>query len=54
MVSQDPRLSYNQFMKVLESTVEDLTKGYLSASNSTEPLSFGRLQEQIDNELKND
>lgn len=52
---QDPKrqFAYNQFMKVLESTVEDLTKGYLSASNSTEPLSFGRLQVQVDNELKN-
>jgi hypothetical protein len=50
----DPKrqFAYNQFMKVLESTVEDLTKGYLSISGSTEPLSFGRLQVQIDDELK--
>ena len=52
---KDPKreFAYNQFMKVLESTVEDLTKGYLAASSSTEPLSFGRLQEQIDAELNN-
>jgi len=37
-----------QFMILLESTVEDLTKGYLTAIKSQEPLSFGRLQKQID------
>lgn len=40
-----------QFMVLLESTVEDLTKGYLTATRSQEPLSFGRLQKQIDEEL---
>ena len=40
-----------QFMILLESTVEDLTKGYLTASKSQEPLSFGRLQKQIDEEV---
>ena len=39
-----------QFMKLLESTVEDLTKGYLAASKSQKPLSFGRLKKQIDEE----
>lgn len=39
-----------QFMKLLESTVEDLTKGYLTASKSQKPLSFGRLKTQIDEE----
>jgi len=50
---EDPKreFAYTQFMKVLETTVEDLTKGYLAASGSTEPLSFGRLQPQIDEEL---
>jgi hypothetical protein len=42
-----------QFMKLLESTVEDLTKGYLTAIKSQTPLSFGRLQKQIDNEIGN-
>ena len=40
-----------QFMILLESTVEDLTKGYLTAIKSQEPLSFGRLQKQIDEEV---
>jgi hypothetical protein len=43
--------AYTQFMMVLESTVEDLTKGYLSATASQKSLSFGRLQEPIDEEL---
>lgn len=40
-----------QFMILLDSTVEDLTKGYLTATKSQEPLSFGRLQKQIDKEV---
>ena len=40
-----------QFMILLESTIEDLTKGYLSANKSQEPLSFGRLKKQIDEEV---
>jgi len=40
-----------QFMILLESTVEDLTKGYLTAIKSQELLSFGRLQKQIDKEV---
>ncbi len=50
----DPKkaFAYGQFMLLLESTVEDLTKGYLSASNSKKPLSFGRLQKEIDKEIK--
>ena len=51
----DPKreFAYTQFMMVLESTVEDLTKGYLSAIGSQKSLSFGRLQEPIDEELRN-
>jgi hypothetical protein len=44
--------AYTQFMELLESTVEDLTKGYLTASGSQEALSFGRLQKEIDKELE--
>jgi hypothetical protein len=40
-------------MMVLESTVEDLAKGYLSAAGSQKSLSFGRLQKPIDEELGN-
>jgi hypothetical protein len=49
----DPKreFAYTQFMMILESTVEDLTKGYLSATGSQKSLSFGRLQEPIDEEL---
>lgn len=45
--------AHNQFMMLLESTVEDLTKGYLAATKSQRPLSFGRLQKAIDEELGN-
>jgi hypothetical protein len=40
-----------QHMVLLESTVEDLTKGYLTAIKSQEPLSFGRLQKHVEEEL---
>lgn len=35
--------AYNQFMTLLEITVEDLTKGYLAAAGCKSPLSFGRV-----------
>ena len=49
----DPKreFAYTQFMMALESTVEDLTKGYLSVVGNREPLSFGRLQASIDEEV---
>jgi len=52
---KDPKREFanTQFMKLLESTVEDLTKGYLIAIKSQKPLSFGRLQKQIDKEVGN-
>lgn len=46
--------AYTQFMKLLEPTVEDLTKGYLAATKSQKALSFGRLQKAIDEEMKHD
>lgn len=42
-----------QFMVLLESTVEDLTKGYLVAAKSQNSLSFGRLKKSINEELGN-
>ena len=50
---EDPKREFasTQFMVLLESTVEDLTKGYLAAAKSQEPLSFGRLQKAIDEEV---
>lgn len=52
---EDPKKEFasTQFMKLLESTVEDLTKGYLTAVNSQKMLSFGRLQKAIDKETEN-
>jgi hypothetical protein len=49
---EDPKreFAHTQFMVLLESTVEDLTKGYLAAVKSETPLSFGRLQEAVDQE----
>ncbi len=43
--------AYTQFMILLESTVEDLAKGYLAAIGSREALSLGRLKKQVDKEL---
>ena len=50
---QDPKraFAYAQFMMLLESTVEDLTKGVLAAAGSQQALSFGRLREAVDEEL---
>ncbi len=50
---KDPQREFalTQFMVLLESTVEDLTEGYLAATKNQEPLSFGRLQKQIEEEL---
>ena len=41
----------NQFFLLLESTVEDLTKGLLKANDCKDELSFGRLQKLIDSEI---
>ena len=40
-----------QFMTLLESTTEDLTKGYLVAAKSQNALSFGRLSKSVEEEL---
>jgi predicted metal-dependent hydrolase len=50
---EDPKreFAYTQFMTLLESTVEDLTKGYLAAVKSQNALSFGRLRKSIDKEI---
>jgi hypothetical protein len=50
--NQKREFAYTQFMILLESTVEDLTKGYLTATGSREKLSFGRLQKQVNKELE--
>ncbi|WP_066498182.1 hypothetical protein [Abyssisolibacter fermentans] len=43
----------NQFFTLLESTVEDLAKGFLKANGCKEELSFGRLQKLIHDEIGN-
>ena len=52
---KDPKreFAYTQFMVLLESTVEDLTKGYLAATGSQQSLSFGRLRKPVDEEVGN-
>lgn len=40
-----------QFMILLESTTEDLTKGYLEAAGIRNALSFGRLSKSIEEEI---
>ncbi len=49
----DPKYSfaYGYFMTVLESTVEDLAKGYLKTGGESKELSYGRLEKQIAEEL---
>ena len=43
--------AYTQFMKILEPTVEDLSKGFLSIGGDDKEISFGRIQKQVDDEL---
>lgn len=51
----DPKynFAYNKFMVLLESTVEDLTKGFLTTGGENKEISFGRLEKQVEEELKN-
>lgn len=49
----DPKyqFAYDRFMEVLETTVEDLTKSFLSLVGENKRLSFGRVNRQIAKEL---
>jgi hypothetical protein len=49
----DPKRQFamRQFFTLLESTVEDLVKGYLAASSVKESLIFGRLEKQVVDEI---
>jgi len=51
---KDPKqtFAYNQFMEMLESTTEDLTKALLTASGSKPKLSYHRVQHAVNQELK--
>lgn len=50
---KDPKKEFasTQFMVLLESTVEDLAKGYLAANRNQKTLSFGRLQKAVADEI---
>lgn len=43
--------AYNQFMRVLEPTVEDLSKSFLTIGGEDKEISFGRVQKQVDDEI---
>jgi len=49
----DPKrdIAYGDFMVLLESTVNDLAKSFLSQSGDDKEISFGRLQAEVDKEL---
>ena len=49
----DPKrtIAYDSFMLVLESTVNDLAKSFLSLDGEDKEISFGRLQKEVDKEL---
>jgi len=49
----DPRreFAYTQFMITLESTVEDLAKGYIALGGEDKRMSFGRLLPQVEAEI---
>ena len=50
----DPKFdfAYTQFMNTLESTVEDLSKSFLTLDGGDKKISFERVQKQVDDELK--
>ena len=43
--------AYNQFMTLLESTVNDLAKSFLLQSGDNKEISFGRLSQEIKTEI---
>ena len=49
----DPKFdfAYTQFMVLIESTVEDLTKSFLAMGGTNKELSFGRVQLLVNEEL---
>lgn len=50
----DPKFNfaYSQFMTLLESTVEDLSKSFVKLGAEDKEISFGRVQKQVDKELR--
>lgn len=51
--ASDPKyqFAFTQFMEILEPTVEDLAKAYLSLGGDDKAISFGRVNEQVKKEL---
>ena len=51
--SGDPKrdIVYDDFMVLLESTVNDLAKSFLSQGGDDKEISFGRLKAEVDKEL---
>ena len=45
------QFAYSQFMTMLESTVNDLTKSFLVESGEDKEISFGRINIQVEEEL---
>jgi hypothetical protein len=43
--------AYNQFMVLLESTVNDLAKSFLMQSGDNKEISFGRIMQEIEKEI---
>ena len=51
--ADDPKREFaeTQFMRLLESTTEDLAKALLAAAGRTAPLSFNRLEREVEQEI---
>lgn len=50
---EDPKFdfAYSQFMTLLESTVEDLSKSFVDLGAEDKEISFGRIQKAVDAEI---
>jgi len=50
----DPKyqFAFSKFMEVLEPTVEDLARSFIELGGDSNELSFGRVQQQVEEELK--
>ena len=46
------KFAYGKFMETLESTVEDLTKAYMTVGGDEMKTSFGRVEKQVEKEIK--
>lgn len=49
----DPKFqfAFDQFMGILEPTVEDLARGYMELGGENKEASFGRVEQQVNEEL---